>query len=65
MFEELVLSREGAAHVACPKCGQRKVDRQISVFAAHAAGTERPAPACQGCDRSAGTCPLASLKAKG
>ncbi len=59
-FEELVRSDREARQVACPKCGGRKVQRRLSVFAAHAAAAKpSPPPAgCEGCCGPDGVCPL-------
>ncbi len=42
-FEELVSS--SATAVKCPMCRSSRVERQLSVFAAHARGPE-PVPPC-------------------
>lgn len=59
-FEELVRSEREAQRVVCPRCGERRVARQLSVFAAHDAPHRAPARAgrCGSCDR-AGGCPIA------
>lgn len=62
-FEELVPSEAAGRKVACPKCGQRNVERQLSVFSAHAAPTKcaagLPAAGCGHCCGSDGGCPMA------
>jgi putative FmdB family regulatory protein len=59
-FEELVRSHSAASQVACPQCGQRRVARQMSTFAAHAAPEKRSVPGnpCASCDRPGDACPL-------
>ena len=59
-FEELVLSERDARQVVCPKCGEKKVARVPSVFAAHSAPTKGPArpSGCGQCSAD-GTCPYA------
>lgn len=58
-FDELVRSAREERAVACPKCGERRVARRLSTFAAHAAAT-RPArpPGCGRCGEAGGSCPL-------
>ncbi len=60
-FEELVRSEAAASRVVCYQCGHQRVQRQFSVFSAHAAPTRsssRPPGGCGGCG-AAGTCPMA------
>ncbi len=59
-FEELVSSSAAGSKVGCPRCGDKKVQRRLSVFAAHQAS---PAPSCPAgpCDHCAapmGACQL-------
>lgn len=42
-FEELVRSAAAEATVACPHCKSKKVEKRLSVFAAHQAGL-KPGP---------------------
>lgn len=56
-FEKLVLRAADAAELACPKCGQRRLTQELSVFAAHSAAARTAAPAA--CP-SAATCPNAA-----
>jgi len=57
-FEELVLSRGAAEKVRCPNCGQRRLVRRPSVFAAHSGGSRpRSSKACGECDLAGGACP--------
>ena len=59
LFEELVRSEREARQVACPKCGQRQVQRRLSVFAAHAAAPKPSrSPRCDGCPSAGAGCPL-------
>ncbi|MBK9119318.1 MAG: zinc ribbon domain-containing protein [Phycisphaerales bacterium] len=59
-FEELLRSPSAAADVRCPSCGARKVQRQPSVFAAHAASAPQPQPrgGCGRCGDPNGSCPM-------
>jgi len=62
-FEELVRTSGEKAGVACPSCGNRQVERKISVFAAQTgAGVSRvsslPAGGCGRCGDPAGPCSL-------
>jgi len=45
--------------VTCPECGSKKIERQLSVFAARDGGSSRPAPVgpCGNCDQAGGGCP--------
>jgi len=55
-FEKLVRGSGGESGLACPSCGQPRVTRQLSTFAAHSsqpAGRGGPAPMCPG----GGVCP--------
>lgn len=49
-FEEWVRTPELASEVVCPKCGGRKVERQLSVFAARQ-GHGSPSIPTGGCGR--------------
>jgi len=52
-FEKLVRASDDHAALACPSCGEKRLQRELSVFAAHAASASAPrqAPAgpCAGC----------------
>lgn len=48
-FEELIRSQEEQNALRCPECGERRVTRVPSVFAAH--GALAPAPKAGGCGR--------------
>ena len=64
LFEELVRSEREARQVACPKCGQRQVQRRLSVFAAHAAAPKPSRRSRRGRrrPRQAGAAPVASAQ---
>lgn len=51
-FEELVFSQ--SEKVACPACGSKKVERQMSVFAFSSGGTFRStgSASCGGCSKA-------------
>lgn len=49
-FEELVRSTSDRDAPACPKCGSRRIERKLSVFAARQASTAE-APRGGGCGR--------------
>ncbi|HOO17867.1 MAG: zinc ribbon domain-containing protein [Phycisphaerae bacterium] len=58
LFEQLVQSREQEAELACPHCGSRKLERQLSVPAApRVAAGSTPPPPCGGCNQAGGSCP--------
>ncbi len=60
-FEELIRSADDASRLTCPSCGGRKIDRQLSVFAArHSEGPTRvdPVPPCGRCGDPRGSCSL-------
>lgn len=60
-FEELVLAERDAKRVVCPKCGDKRVKRVPSVFAAHSAAAKpsaRPPGGCGQCSAD-GSCPYA------
>jgi putative FmdB family regulatory protein len=42
-FEKLIL-RQADEAIACPRCGQERVTRQVSAFLAPVAGKFKPAP---------------------
>lgn len=48
-FEKLVRNG-GASELACPSCGQKHLEQQLSTFAAHANGAPKQAdfPSCPG-----------------
>ena len=60
VFDELVKSADATEAVQCSKCGSKKVERLVSVFAAsgsrsEGAGGPRPGPARRGgCGPSCG-----------
>lgn len=58
-FEQLVKSMNGDGTVVCPECGSKKVEKQLSVFAARQ-GQTASAPAGAGCHNcgEAGSCPF-------
>ncbi|MGB7762927.1 MAG: zinc ribbon domain-containing protein [Bryobacteraceae bacterium] len=53
-FEKLVRG-SGRPELECPSCGQKRLEQQLSTFAAHSASSSRAseAPACP----SGGPCP--------
>jgi len=53
-FEELVFGK--APRVSCPSCGNKKVQRAMSVFASSSGGSFRPSSgsSCGGCSK--GSC---------
>lgn len=60
-FEKLLHRAADAADVACPSCGEKHVERQLSTFAAHAGGSsEKNLPMCPsgGVCRTPGACGL-------
>ncbi len=62
-FEELVRNERDERSLTCPKCGARKVARQLSVFAARGAASSAAAPPPGGCGQCGGpdaTCPFRS-----
>lgn len=54
-FEKLMRRSEGTADLACPSCGQKHLQQELSVFAAHANGSPKSdaGPMCP----SGGMCP--------
>jgi putative FmdB family regulatory protein len=58
-FEKLVLRASDKEELACPSCGQSRLEQQLSTFAPHAsAGSSQPSmPQCP----SAGGCPRAGM----
>ena len=60
-FEKLLKSMSDSEVVPCPKCGSKKTEKELSVFAVGAEQARTPArPACQSC-ASAGGCPMAGM----
>ena len=59
-FEELVSSAESSAP-ACPKCGSKKTERQLSTFSASVKTTTGTCETgtCSSGSCSTGTCPFA------
>lgn len=66
-FEQLVRSMAGKEKIECPSCGSKKVERQLSVFAARDGGSASgpacgmsPGSACPHCPSTGGGagCPL-------
>lgn len=59
-FEHLVRSVESTEKVVCPECNSRKVERRLSVFAAHQGHSGAPAVPAGGCGRcgEAGSCAM-------
>ena len=43
-FEKLVRRNNGAPEIECPSCGQKHLKQEMSTFAAHATGLNRPEP---------------------
>jgi putative FmdB family regulatory protein len=60
-FEKLVRRASESGDVACPSCGEKHVQQELSVFAAHANGSPKSdVPMCPGggpC-RTPGACGL-------
>lgn len=58
-FEHFVRSLESKEPVVCPHCQGKRVERRLSVFAAHQGGGPAPAgaPPCAGCSE-AGSCAM-------
>jgi putative FmdB family regulatory protein len=61
-FEKLLHRSGDAAELACPNCGERHLEQQLSTFAAHSSGTPggKDLPMCPGggvC-RTPGACGL-------
>jgi len=54
-FEKLVRRSADAETLECPSCGQKRLNQELSVFAAHANGSSKSAdvPMCP----SGGRCP--------
>jgi len=48
-FEKLIRNG-GASELACPSCGQKHLEQQLSTFAAHANGSSKEStfPSCPG-----------------
>lgn len=59
-FETLVRSSDEERTVRCPNCGSAKIERKLSVFAAHAAAPQSPGAlprgGCGRCGDPAGPC---------
>ena len=55
-FEKLVRNGAGSDSLACPSCGQKQVSQQLSVFAAHSAGSSAKSAAPMGGGCPAGMC---------
>jgi len=49
-FEELARTMDDPEGLICPQCGSRKVERQLSVFAARQAEVERLSCGTTRCD---------------
>jgi putative FmdB family regulatory protein len=51
-FEKLIRGTSGTDELACPSCGQKRLQQEFSTFAAPANGSPKPsggaAPPCQG-----------------
>ena len=47
-FERLVRRSTDVAELECPSCGKRRLDQELSTFAAHAGGSPKSAegPSC-------------------
>lgn len=57
-FEKLVRSMSSTEKVACPECGSKQTERELSVFAVSAeAARSTPNMRCQGC-AGGPTCPM-------
>lgn len=50
-FEQLIRNEREEQSLTCPKCGERRVERRLSVFAARAAAQPTPLPRGGGCGR--------------
>jgi putative FmdB family regulatory protein len=50
-FEEFTHSARGRPRVECPACGGRRVERRLSVFAAHQGSPQGATQAGQACGR--------------
>ncbi len=67
-FEHLARSMGDDPGVVCPECGGKKIERQLSVFAAPQTGGGQPLPCdsgpapgdCGGCREPGGACPFNS-----
>lgn len=57
-FEQLVRSEVEERQLRCPECGGKRLERKLSVFAAHegAAKSAPPGP-CGRCGEADGMCP--------
>lgn len=58
-FEQFVRSLDSEEQPVCPHCHSKKVQRKLSVFAAHQGGgaSSPPMSACVGCS-DAGSCTM-------
>jgi putative FmdB family regulatory protein len=47
-FEKLVRRSSDVPGIECPSCGQKRLERELSTFSAHASGGTKPAemPSC-------------------
>jgi putative FmdB family regulatory protein len=61
-FDELVPSADDLSAVACPGCGNKRVERRISVFSAHSSASPPGCPMtsaeCDQCPAQQGACGL-------
>ncbi len=60
-FEKLIRRETDEQEICCPACGQSRVEKQLSTFAAHAAGpASKDLPMCPngGVCRTPGACGL-------
>jgi putative FmdB family regulatory protein len=61
-FEKLLHRASDAAELACPSCGEKHLEQQLSTFAAHAgsSGGDKNLPICPsgGVCRTPGACGL-------
>jgi len=53
-FEKLIHRQAEESELACPKCGERELKRELSTFAAH---THAKPAAMPRCPSSGGMCP--------
>ena len=59
VFEQLIRSSGDERKVSCPKCGEKRVERKLSVIAAPRATAAKPPPGpCGSCSGDAGSCPF-------
>lgn len=59
-FEELIRNAAEEKALRCTQCGDRRIERQMSVPAApHAGASKTPLPSgCGQCGQTPGSCPL-------